>query len=189
MAAVHRNVCRGGKTAPVVDPEELDRRIAEKLEEQRAEHHAHPMADTSMFLSHHWPSRYDRCLVIRGRHVCRRCAVLYPVAILVAFLAGAGLTWPVRWDRWVFWLLPIPGVVEFVLDVLGVVRHRPHRQMVVSAMLAVAYGKILWRYAHDPGDPLVWTVIGVDTGICAFAALLATALRRSWIDTPASGQR
>jgi hypothetical protein len=167
----------------VVDPEELDRRIAETLEVQRAEHRAHPMADTSMFLSHHWPAHYDRCVVIGGRHVCRRCVVLYPVAIVVAILAGAGVTWPHRWDPWVFWLLPIPGVVEFVLDVLGAVRHRPVRQVVVSAMLAVAYGKILWRYSHHPGDGLVWAVVGIDTGICAVAALVAAALRRSWIDT------
>jgi hypothetical protein len=50
-------------------------------------------------------------------------------------------------------------------------------------MLAVAYGKILWRYSHHPGDGLVWAVVGIDTGICAVAALVAAALRRSWIDT------
>ena len=107
----------------------------------------------------------------------------------MALVAGAGLTWPAHWDPWVFWLLPLPGVVEFALDVLGVVRHRPVRQILVSAMLAVAYGKILWRYAHAPGDPLVWAVVGVQTGICALAALVATVLRRSWIDVPAAGPR
>ncbi len=142
------------------------------------------MADTSMFLSHHWPSRYDRCAVVGGRHVCRRCLVLYPVAIVTALVAGAGLTWPTSWDVWLLWLLPIPGVVEFVLDSMGAVRYSATRQIVVSAMLAVAYGRILWRYSHHPADGLVWAVVIVDTSVCLAAALLALWLRRTWIDTP-----
>ncbi len=50
-------------------------------------------------------------------------------------------------------------------------------------MLAVAYGRILWLYAHDPADGLVWAVVIVDTSICLAAALLALWLRRTWIDT------
>lgn len=138
-----------------------------------------PVADTTMFLSHHWPSGYDRCVVIGGRHICRRCLVLYPVAIAVALLTGAGVTWPTRFDVWVLWLLPVPGVVEFTLDALGVVRHHPTRQAVVSAMLAVAYGKLLWRYSHNVGDALAWSVVAVDCGICFVAALAGRALRKS----------
>ncbi len=170
----------------VVDDVELERRIAEALDAQRAEQAAHPVADTTMWLSHHWPARYDRCAVIANRHVCRRCLVLYPVAIVVAILAGFGLRWPDSWDVWLLWLLPVPGVVEFVLDVMGAVRHRPWRQVIVSALLAVAYGKILWRYSNHPGDGLVWAVVLVDTGICAAAALVARGLRRSWVDVPGS---
>ena len=43
-----------------------------------------PVADTPMWLSHHWPSDYDRCAVVAGRHVCRRCLVLYPLALVAA---------------------------------------------------------------------------------------------------------
>ena len=163
-----------------MDREELDRRIEAALESQRAEREANPVADTTMFLSHHWPSRYDRCMVIGGRHVCRRCAVLYPVAVVIAIAAGYGLHWPTRLDPWVFWLLPLPGVIEFVLDAMGAVRYSPSRQIIVSAMLAVAYGKLLWRYSHHPTDPLVWAVVIVDTSICLAASLLAITLRRSW---------
>jgi hypothetical protein len=178
-----RNVRRDGKTAHVVNPEELDQRIAEELARQQVERDANPMADTSMFLSHHWPSRYDRCAVIGGRHICRRCAVLYPVAILVALAAGAGLTWPSSWDVWLLWLLPVPGVVEFVLDTLGAIRYSPVRQVIVSALLAVAYGRILWIYAHDPTNALIWAVVITDTGVCLAAVLLAAVLRKTWIDT------
>ncbi|HET8930680.1 MAG TPA: hypothetical protein VFN21_08490 [Acidimicrobiales bacterium] len=169
----------------MIDEAELDRRIDQALARQRAERAAVPVADTTMWLSHHWPARYDRCAVVAGRHVCRRCLVLYPVAIAVAVLTGFGVTWPDGWDVWVFWLLPIPGVLEFCLDALGVIRHRPWRQSIVSALLAVAYGKILWRYANDPGDALVWSVVLVNTGICGIVALLAAVLKRSWIDVEA----
>lgn len=166
----------------MVDEAELDRRIAQALEAQRIERDENPIADTPLWLAHHWPSRYDRCIRVGGHHVCRRCAVLYPVAILVAFAAGLGLRWPESWDVWMYWLLPMPGVVEFVLDVFGVIRHRPLRQVVVSALLAVAYGNLLWRYSNDPTDGLVWTVVLVQTGICGVAAVVSLVLRRSWID-------
>ncbi len=161
-----------GETGPVEPADDLDRCIADELARQAAERRAAPMADTSMFLSHHWPSRYDRCVVIGGRHVCRRCIVLYPVALAVCALAAAGVTWPTRLDPWVLWLLPLPGVIEFSLDALGVIRHHPWRQGAVSALLAIAYGKVLWRYLQHPGDALAWGVVAVDCGACFVAALV-----------------
>lgn len=172
----------GRQTGGVIDEAELDRRIARALAEQRVENDRNPLADTPMWLAHHWPARYDRCAHVAGRHICRRCLVLYPVAITVALLAGFGVRWPDGWDPWMFWLLPIAGVVEFCGDSLGVIRHRPWRQVTVSALLAVAYGKILWRYSHHPGDGLVWSVVLVDTGICGLVALTAMLLKRSWVD-------
>lgn len=163
----------------MVDEAELERRIAATLEAQQAERRANPVVDTPMWLSHHWPSGYDRCARIGRHHICRRCLILYPTAIVVAFAAGFGLRWPTSWDPWIYWLLPAPGVIEFCLDTLGVIRHRPWRQAIVSAMLAVAYGNILWRYSHHPGDPLVWTVVLTQTGLCGLAALVGLALRRA----------
>ena len=160
-----------------VSPDELDRRIADAVRAQRLAAEADPVADTSMFLSHHWPSQYDRCAQVGRFHVCRRCLVLYPVAVLVCLLAALRLTWPDRLDPWFLWLLPIAGVVEFSLDALGVIRHNATRQVVVSALLAVAYGKLLWRYANHPADGLAWTVVIVDTGICLVAALIGRVLR------------
>lgn len=171
-----------GQTGGVIDEAELDRRIADALAKQRVERAENPLADTPMWIAHHWPARYDRCAVVAGRHVCRRCLVLYPVAITVAIAAGFGLRWPTEWDPWMFWLLPLAGVIEFCLDSLGVIRHRPWRQVAVSALLAVAYGKILWRYAHRPTDGLVWAVVLVDTAVCGIVALTAALLKRTWID-------
>ena len=38
----------------------------------------------AMWHAHHWPDEYDRCTMIGGRPVCRRCLTLYPLAVVVA---------------------------------------------------------------------------------------------------------
>ena len=78
-----------------------------------------PRADTPMWLSHHWPEQYDRCAVIGRRHVCRRCLVLYPLALVAGIAVAVGSWWPHGLDPWVLWLGPLPGVIEFVLDNVG----------------------------------------------------------------------
>ena len=46
----------------------------------------------NLWLAHHWPEHYaERCIKIGHRHVCRRCAALYPLGLLVAILTAAGL--------------------------------------------------------------------------------------------------
>ena len=68
-----------------------------------------PVADTPMWLSHHWPSGYDRCAVIAGRHVCRRCLVLYPLALVTGIAISIGSWWPTGLDAAVLWLFPLNG--------------------------------------------------------------------------------
>lgn len=131
-----------------------------------------PLADTPMWLSHHWPDGYERCAVVGGRHVCRRCLVMYPVAVVVAVLAGLGPWWPTRWDGWLIVLLPLPAVVEFVADNVGLVRYAPMRQMAVTALGAVAAGAGYLRYLDRPGDPLVWGTVVTYGVICVGASLI-----------------
>ena len=45
---------------------------------------------TPLWLSHHYPGQYDRCVVVGRRHLCRRCAVMYPFAVLVGVIALLG---------------------------------------------------------------------------------------------------
>jgi hypothetical protein len=139
-----------------------------------------PVADTPMWLSHHWPADYDRCAVVAGRHVCRRCLVLYPAALVAALLASTGATWPDRFDVALCWLLPLPAVIEFVGEQLGWLRHRPARLVVTTLFLAAACGNLYARYLDHPGDGLVWAVVIVYAGICLAAALVSgTRSRRS----------
>lgn len=131
------------------------------------------LPDTPMWLSHHWPDRYDRCAVVAGLHICRRCLVLYPLAMVTAVLVSLGDWWPHGIDPWLLWLAPLPGVVEFVLDNLGHITYSGSRQVVLSAAGAVAAGVGYVRYLDDHTDPLVWSVVLVFGAVCLLAAVTA----------------
>jgi hypothetical protein len=134
--------------------------------------------DTPMWLSHHWPPDYDRCAVVAGLHVCRRCLVLYPLALVAGIAISIGGWWDHAWDPWVLWLFPLPGVVEFVLDNLGVIAYQRRRQVVLSAAGALAAGVGYVRYLDDLTDPLVWSVLGVYTAVCLSAAVVGGVWKR-----------
>jgi uncharacterized membrane protein len=131
-------------------------------------------AETPLWLSHHRPEHYERCVVLHDRSVCRRCLTLYPLAIAVAILSL--VAWPASLDVLVLLLLPLPAVVEWWLEHLGRVRYSPRRQVAVTVLLAVALGRGFARYLEDPGDRLFWGVVVVYGGSC-----LAIALWR-WLD-------
>lgn len=125
-----------------------------------------------MWLSHHWPGDYDRCIVVRNRRVCRRCAVLYPVSLVAAVILGFGPSWPDRLDPWLLWLLPLPAVVEFVAEQLRLVEHSPRRLIAVTVPLAIACGRLYVRYLDDQTDALVWSVVSTYGLVCVAAWLL-----------------
>lgn len=124
-----------------------------------------------MWLSHHPPEQYDRCLRVGRWHVCRRCALLYPLAFLVTGLSvatgwsgGAGAAVLVI-------VLPLPAVVEFCLEQFGRISYQPWRQLAVTAPLAVALGIGFARYLEDVGDLVFWSTVVVYGGIGAGAVV------------------
>ena len=131
-----------------------------------------PVADTPMYLSHHWPDQYDRCTVIAGLHICRRCLVLYPVALVTGVLISIGSWWPDSLNPWVLWLFPLPGVIEFVLDNLGRIAYSPRRQMWLSAAGALAAGVGYSMYIRDTFDATVWAVVAVYTTVCVLSVVV-----------------
>ena len=70
-------------------------------------------------------------------------------------------------------LLPLPAVVEFVADNLGIVRYSPLRQSVLTAVGALAAGAGYVRYLDRPGDPLVWGTVLAYGLVCTAAAIVA----------------
>jgi len=127
-----------------------------------------------LWLSHHDPNAYDRCVLVAGRQVCRRCLVLYPLAFVVLVVAQAS-GWSGPTEALALVALPLPAVIEFVLEHRGVVRYSPVRQMLVTIPLAVALGAGFDRYLDRPGDVLFWSIVVGYTAVCLWSALAGRA--------------
>jgi hypothetical protein len=138
-------------------PPEAEARLQALIVEQqerRAEEDQAAARRRAMWRTHHWEAEYDRCTTIAGRHVCRRCVTLYPLAITVMIAALAGLhPWPERFDVWFIWLLCVPATAEFVAEKLFDVGYSARRQIAVTALVAVALGRGL---AYEIDDRWSW---------------------------------
>ena len=153
--------------------ERFDAALAE-IEARRAE----DAARAGLWLSHHPPDEYDRCTVIAGRHVCRRCLALYAASLAVAVVMLAGVTlWPARFDLWVIWLLCLPATVDFVGEQLGWFAYSPRRQLAVTLLLGPALGA---GFAHELADRWTWEFWGPVLVFCTvwFVAALVGRHRR-----------
>lgn len=127
------------------------------------------LTTTPLWLSHHHPPQYERCVRIGRRHVCRRCLVLYPVALLVAaasFSADLAAA-----DLWVLALLPLPTVIEWWLEHLGRIEYAAGRQTATTVLAAIALGRGFARYLDNPADLAFWAMVLIYGGSCAAIAL------------------
>lgn len=132
---------------------------------------------TPLWLSHHWPDDHGHCVSIRGRMACRRCLVLYPLALATAVVFGLWVEWPERIDAWALWVLPLPAVLELVGEQLGLLRSRPGRLVACTVPLAVACGRLYLRYLDDHTDALVLGVTATYTTTCLAVVLIAAWYR------------
>lgn len=113
-----------------------------------------------------------------GRHVCRRCLVLYPAALLTAVLVavlapGTPGTTAVA----LMWLLPVPAVLDWTLEHLRVVKWSPRRQVAVTLVAAPALGIALATHADRPFTHTAVVPMAFWTLVCLTAAM-AGAERR-----------
>ena len=139
-----------------------------------------------MWLAHHGPDHAERCVQVRGIAVCRRCAVLYPVALCAAVLFLA-LDAPTDWLVAAMWLLPAPMAAEWAGEHLGRLRYAPGRQVALTALGAPALGAALAIQWEQPFSLRMWAPIVVWTLLCAGCALWAQwralpALDAGWED-------
>jgi len=140
---------------------------------------ARPARITPLWLAHHYPEDYGRCVRIGRSHVCRRCLVLYPVAFVV-MVATAGWEPSTTVDVLLVAGLPLPGVVEFVAEHLGAVRYSPPRQVVVTVALGAGLGRGLARYLADRADPPFWSVVIGYGVVCGRELRGSSRSRRVW---------
>ncbi|MCU0310478.1 MAG: hypothetical protein MUE36_06010 [Acidimicrobiales bacterium] len=132
---------------------------------------------TPLWLSHHWPEDYDRCVRVGRAHVCRRCTVLYPLAFAVLALALLGARFPEAFGIVALVVLPLPALVDFVAEHLGWWAPSPRRLVAVTVPLGVGLGVGFARYLENPADPWFWGVVVCYAAIALLAAL--TGRRRS----------
>jgi hypothetical protein len=125
-----------------------------------------------MWLTHHWPEHHDRCLHAGPVLVCRRCAVLYPLAVV----AAAVTLWldPSEVAAVVaMWLLPLPMTLEWVAEHRGEVEHSPRRLVGLTAIAAVGIGAALAAHLRQPFDPDALAPMATHATLCGVAALRA----------------
>jgi len=146
-------------------------RIADR--EQKAK------AKKAMWLAHHWPEHYqERCAVIGGRHVCRRCSALYPLGILVAIVSAAGYApWPESIDPWPIWLLSIPATIAYCAEAMGWLKYSPKVQVGTTLVAAVAFGRALGYEFQDRWSSEFWGPIAVFGGIWFLFTMLGARRR------------
>ncbi len=125
-----------------------------------------------MWLSHHYPEDYDRCVRIGRSHVCRRCVVIYPIAAVVLALSAVGSGFSSGLTAAASIVLPLPTVVEWVLEHAGTIAYSPRRQLAVSVPMGLALGMGTVRYFADHLDPLALAVVAVYGTTCMVTALV-----------------
>ncbi len=109
---------------------------------------ASPSDASPIWLAHHWPDQYDRCVRVGHTHVCRRCLVLYPLIVVTAVVAvlievpDAAL--------WAAWVLPLPLAIEWTGEHLGRFTYSAARQVALTAVAAVGFGTALAVHIEDP---------------------------------------
>ena len=145
-----------GSNLSASDLDALDARIA-LWQTDRAARAAAPRAP--LWLTHHQREQHDRCWRAGDTLVCRRCTLLWPLALVVMVAVSAGSWWPSAADAVLLVVLPLPGVVEFALEHFGVLAYSARRQLVLTVPVALAVGRLLARYLDDQGDALFWLVV------------------------------
>ena len=154
--------------------------FAEKLADIERRQHENK-AKAGMWLAHHWPEHHQRCAIIGGRRVCRRCLVLYPVTFAVAVAAAVWdlLLWPRSLDPALIWLLSIPGTVEYLADQLGFLGYNAKRQAIATVLVAIPLGRGLSYELDDRWHWYFWGPLLVFGTIWFVSTIVGRATRRS----------
>ncbi|MEI2699098.1 MAG: hypothetical protein V9E94_12445 [Microthrixaceae bacterium] len=85
------------------------------------------------WLAHHGPQQAERCVHVGHQVVCRRCAFLYPTAILTALLVVA-LDPPAALLVTAMWVLPAPMALDWAGEHMGLLTYSPGRQVLVTVV-------------------------------------------------------
>ncbi len=147
----------GEAATPMADVDAAFAEVAARRAEEAEAVAEYDTAYKALKLAHHWPHRYERCTVVAGRHVCRRCLWFYSISLAVFGLAFAGISpWPQAWDSVLVWVLSIPATVEFIGGEFGKWKYDARRQILVTSILALAVGRGFYRNIQDQFTWIFW---------------------------------
>lgn len=148
------------------------------------------LSASPIWLSHHHQDSYERCVRVGQRHVCRRCLVLYPVALLVSVLTAVAWTPTGLLSTLAMWVLPVPVVIEWIGEHLFGWSYRPRRQSVLTAIAAPGLGVALGIHFDNPFALEAVLPMVVFGGVCFLTAMLgavanrhAEGVQRVWEET------
>ena len=126
---------------------------------------------TYLALAHHWPSENDRCTKIGTHYVCRRCVVLWPIALASGLIFAMLATGSFSRSTTLLVALCLPACVDFCLDNLAAIKYSPLRMQLLSIPLALGVGLGFARYFRNPSDASFWIVGIAFSAICGACAL------------------
>ena len=153
-------------------------RIAERRERDAAT----TAAAKGLWLSHHQPEQFDRCVQLGGRHVCRRCLALHPLSIVIAVVSALGYApWPTSWDPAAIWVLSLPATLDFLAEQLDLAAYNAKRQVAATLVTAFAFGRALGYELADSWSSEFWGPLAVFGGIWFAAAYIAHQRREAGI--------
>ena len=135
----------------------------------------------NMWLAHHWPEDYaERCVAVGGRHVCRRCATLYPLGFLTAALfALKGFTfWPTEIDPAPIWILSIPATLAYCAEASGFISYNAKVQVGTTIAAGFAFGHALGYELQNRWSSEFWGPIAVFGGIWFFATVIGSERKK-----------
>jgi hypothetical protein len=134
----------------------------------------------NLWLAHHHPDEYaERCVHLGSRWVCRRCASLYPLGILVAVVSAMGAApWPESIDPWPIWLLSIPATLAYCAEAIGLIRYSAKVQVGTTLVAAVAFGRALGYEFEQRWSPEFWGPIAVFGGIWFLATMIGLTRKK-----------
>ena len=113
------------------------------------------MEETPLWLSHHRPAHYHRCIRVGGARVCARCLGLYPILFaLLALQMAMRLSHPLPLEGWWVMLLPVPALLDWARGRLAPSSGSNLSRLVTGALLGVALARSLFLHFLRPFNVL-----------------------------------
>ena len=129
-----------------------------------------------IWLSHHRAEDAVRCVRVGPLPVCRRCLATWPLASALIVAGISGRLPPARDLELAIWL--VPALAEYVAVHSGALNYRPGRTWVFGLCLGTGLGRLFHRYLLEPGDPMVWTALGLVALVSGSALIYQLMLKK-----------